>query len=199
MFTITADPVIGLGDFKALLGLTEDQPAILALNAVSQKARRFMGRSRLLYVADTDIVELLRETDAARLPLHAPIFRGTGEAVEAKLYISSELQDTLTLAENEFACVSDDYHSYLDAGALRTWRFTGEDSGTIVVTYKGGWGEVPAEVVQGALLQARVDLNRMKGLVGMSSLSAGGETTSYETAGIVREVAEMWLPYKVYD
>jgi hypothetical protein len=69
--------------------------------------------------------------------------------------------------------------------------------GHIQVTYKGGWAAIPGDVIQGAIMQGRVDLLRMNGEVGVNSRGSQGESTSYQTAGIIKEVADLWAPYRM--
>ena len=54
-----------------------------------------------------------------------------------------------------------------------------------------------ADVVQGAVMQGKVDLLRMSGEVGINSRGAQGESTSYQTTGIIKEVADLWAPYRM--
>jgi hypothetical protein len=83
---------------------------------------------------------------------------------------------TYTLAGGDFGYQTNDYESYLTlAGGL--WPDV-RLNGYVQVTYKGGWAAIPGDVVLGAIEQARVDLLRMSGEVGVTSRGAQGESTA---------------------
>lgn len=193
-FALTSDPILSLSDAKALLDLSTDQQAILAINSLSQKAKRYLNRVQINEDTTTAIVERLRPYGGDTLHLHAPIWTGAGFAISAAVYESGLLQDTYTHADGELRYVTSDYASRI---ILDGYWPDDRLNGYIEVTYKGGWSTIPADVIQGAIMQGRVDQRRQSGEVGVTSRGVQGESTQYQIAGIIREVADLWDPYKV--
>lgn len=195
-FTLAADPIISLNDAKAILGIADDQPAILLINSLTAKFKRFTNRVQINQNIVADIVEKIIPYGGDRLYLHAPIWTGSGFTIEAKVYEGVTLADTYTLADGELAYMTDDMSSeILLVGGL--WPDEGLN-GHVQVTYKGGWSVVPGDVTQGAILQGRMDLLRTTGEVGVTSRGRAGETTSYQSAGLIQEVRDLWAPYRMY-
>lgn len=194
-FAITADPVLTASDIQGLLGVASSQQAILLANSLSQKLLRFTNRCQINENQSANIVEKIRPYGGDKLYLHAPIWTGSGFTIEAAIYEGISLLDTYTYSGGDFGYQTNDYVSYLTLPGLnwpdQTLR------GHVQVTYKGGWATVPADVVQGAIMQGRVDLKRMEGEVGVTSRGSQGESTAYDTAGIVKEVADLWRPYRI--
>jgi len=194
-FVITTDPIMPLGDFKGMLSIADDQQAIMFLNALSAKFLRFTSRVQINLNTTTAIVEKLRPYGGDTLHLHAPIYTGSGFTIAADVVEAGITQTAYTLAAGDLHYVTTDTASriILSAGCWPSEMF----NGTINVTYKGGWASVPSDVIQGALLQGKVDINRLKGDVGVTSRGSQGESTAFENAGIVREVIDLWRPYRV--
>lgn len=195
MFTVTSDPIMTVADAKLLMSIADDQQAVFMVNALSAKAKRFLSRVQLLQNTTTPIVETLIPYGGSRLYLHAPIYTGSGFTISAVIKRGQSTEQTLTYADGQLDYFTDDQESYIDfVSAL----LPGADDGCkVVVTYKGGWASIPADVVQGAVMQGVVDLKRMKGEVGVTSRGASGESTQFDNAGLVRECIDMWRPYRV--
>lgn len=193
--TLTSDPILSISDAKALLDLSTDQQAILVVNALSQKAKRYLNRVQLNQNTTTAIVEKITPYGGQVLHLHAPIWTGTEYTVQAVVYSGGDVQDTYTVADGDLQLRTSDTASriILVAG---TWP---DDTlpGYVEVTYKGGWATIPADVIQGAIMQGRVDIRRQMGEVGFSSRGMQGESTQYQTTGLVRECMDLWNPYRV--
>lgn len=191
-FVISTDPILSLQDAKALLDIANDQQAILVINSLSEKFKRFANRARINYSA-TAMVEKIKPYGGDTLHLHAPI--GTGSTIVAEVVSGDQVEDTYTLADNELLYVTSDYASRI---ILVSGHWPDDTlNGTVNVTYKGGWATIPADVVQGAIMQGRVDIARMKGEVGVTSRGVAGESTQYQTTGLIRECLDLWAPYRV--
>lgn len=195
MFAVTADPIMTVSDAKALMSIADDQQAIFMVNALSAKFKRFCNRVQINQDIDTDIVESLRPYGGDTLHLHAPIWTGTGFTISAAIMVGQIAQTTYTLANGDLQYVTSDKASriILAGGCWPDDNF----GGTVDVTYRGGWAAVPADVIQGAVMQGMVDLKRMKGEVGVTSRGASGESTQFDNAGLVRECVDLWRPYRV--
>jgi hypothetical protein len=195
-FVLTTDPIIAINDAKSVLGISEDRDAIILINSLSAKFKRFTNRVQINQNIVADIVEKIIPYGGDRLYLHAPIWTGSGFTISAAVYDGGDVADTYTFAAGEIAYMTDDMSSeILLLGAL--WPDEGLN-GHIQVTYKGGWPVVPGDVVQGAILQGRMDLLRTTGEVGVTSRGRAGETTSYQSAGLIQEVRDLWAPYRMY-
>ena len=193
--TLTSDPVMSINDARSLLDIVTDAEAILVINGLSEKLKRFTQRVQINQNTDTPIVERIRPYGGQFLHLHAPIWTGNGFTIEAIVYGAGEAADTYTLADAELQYTTSDQASKL---VLVGGLWPDETlNGYVQVTYKGGWATVPADVLQGAIMQARVDLKRMRGEVGVTSRGMQGESTQYQTAGLVRECLDLWQPYRV--
>jgi len=194
-FVLTSDPILAMSDAKVVLGITEDRDAIILINSLTAKFKRYTGRVQISENQTTDIVEKIIPYGGDRLYLHAPIWTGSGFTIEAKVYEGGSLVDTYTYAGGDIGYLTDDTSSeILLLGGL--WPDEGLN-GHVQVTYKGGWAAVPGDVVQGALLQARMDLLRTTGEVGVTSRGRAGETTAYQTSGLIQEVRDLWGPYRM--
>lgn len=194
-FALTSDPVLTGAEVQSLLSVQDSQKAILLANSLSQKLLRFTNRCQINENTITAIVEKIRPYGGDKLYLHAPIWTGSGFTIEAAVYEGVSLLATYTYAGGDFGYQTNDYVSYLTISGLnwpdQTLR------GHVQVTYKGGWSTIPGDVIQGAIMQGRVDLKRMEGEVGVTSRGSQGESTAYDTAGIVKEVADLWRPYRI--
>jgi len=195
-FVLTTDPIIAINDAKSVLGISEDRDAIILINSLSAKFKRFTNRVQINQNIVADIVEKIIPYGGDRLYLHAPIWTGSGFTISAAVYDAGDVADTYTFADGEIAYMTDDTSSeILLLGA--TWPDEGLN-GHIQVTYRGGWPVIPGDVVQGAILQGRMDLLRTTGEVGVTSRGRAGETTSYQSAGLIQEVRDLWAPYRMY-
>ena len=194
-FTLTTDPIMSTSDAMAALDIADQQQAIMVVNSLSAKLKRFCNRVQINQNTTTAIVERLRPYGGDRLYLHAPIWEGSGFTISAAIYDGVTLADTYTLAGGDLGYTTNDYVSYLTlAGACWPDQTL---NGDVRVTYKGGWATVPFDVIQGAIMQGRVDLKRMAGEVGVTSRGSNGESTAYQTAGLIRECLDLWAPYRV--
>ena len=192
---LTTDPIMTVSDAKALLQVADDVQAILLINSLSAKFKRYTGRVQINENQTTAIVEKIIPYGGDRIYLHAPIWTGTGYTIEAKVYVGVTLDATYTYAGGDIAYRTDDMSSeILLVGS--EWP-TAEMNGHVQVTYKGGWATVPGDVLQGAVLQGRVDLLRTGGEVGVTSRGRAGESTQYQTAGLVQECRDLWMPYRM--
>ena len=189
--TITADPIFTVEDAQSIFDVSEEQGLIILINALSVKFLRYTNRVAINH--DT-VEEWIRGDGSPYLWLHgAPV--DTGETVVAEVRSQGNLIVSYSLAAEEFRVESNDDQAALDLAAA-TWPHF--DSNHVVkVSYTGGWTAVPGDVIQGAIMQGRLDLQRVAGLIGISSISRQGESTSYESDGLAKAVREMWRPYQV--
>lgn len=194
-FALTSDPILTGADVQSLLQVKDQQQAIIIANGLATKFKRWTNRVQINENTTTSIVEKIVPYGGDKLYLHAPIWTGTGYTIEAKLYQGPQLLATYTLAGGDIFYFTSDTESGI---TLPGGLWPAATSGCLVqVTYKGGWSEIPGDVIQGAIMQGRVDVLRMSGEVGINSRGAQGESTAYQTAGIVKEVADMWAPYRM--
>lgn len=194
-FAMTTDPVLSQSEIQSLLGVTNPQEAIALANGLSAKLLRFTNRCQINENTTTDIVEKLKPYGGDKLYLHAPIWQGTGYTIKVEIYAGLTVTTTFTLAGGDFGFYSSDMTSYLSSAG---WQWPDQTlAGHLRVTYKGGWATIPGDVIQGAIMQGRVDLLRMRGEVGVTSRGSQGESTAYQTAGIIKEVADLWGPYRM--
>jgi len=193
-FTITSDPILTAGDVQRLAQVADNELAIIMANSLAAKFKRYTNRLQINENTTTDIVERVKPYGGDRLYLHAPIWTGSGFTIRARVYEGATLLYTYTYAGGDFGYHTTDVESYL---MLASGWPDQTLSGFIEVTYKGGWASIPADVIQGAVLQLRVDALRMSGEVGVTSRGSQGESTAYQTAGIISEVADLWKPYRL--
>lgn len=193
--TLTDDPIMSVNDARTLLDVSVEAEAILVINALSEKLKRYLQRVQINLDTDNNIVERIRPYGGQYLHLHAPIWTGAGFTIEASVYSGGAIADTYTFANDELQYTTSDQASKI---LLVSGQWPDETlNGYVEVTYKGGWATVPADVVQGAVMQGRVDLRRIRGEVGVTSRGVQGESTQYQTAGLIRECLDLWQPYRV--
>ena len=198
--TLTTDPIITSEDAQALFDLTDEMLAALLVNALTEKFKRFTNRVQLQKDLSTQVVEWLRAFGTDKLYLHASPVRlvdDSQQAIECKaeIYNDTDLLDTYTYADSEFRVETDDRHSLLElySGSWPSWS----ESQIVKVSYYAGWSETPGDVLEGAVLQGKIDLLRLKGEVGVESRGAQGESTRYDTSGLIKAVRDLWRPYVV--
>lgn len=186
---------MSVNDARVFLSVTTDQEAILVINALTEKFKRYTQRVQINQDTDTNIVERIRPYGWRFLHLHAPIWTGTGYTVVAEVYSSGAVVDEYSVAGGDLQYKTSDHASRI---ILVDGYWPDETlNGYVQVTYKGGWPAVPADVLQGAIMQGLVDLKRMRGEVGVTSRGVQGESTQYQTAGLIRECLDLWSPYRV--
>jgi hypothetical protein len=194
-FALTTDPILTGADVQSLLQVKDSQQAIIVANGLAAKFKRWTNRVQINESTTADIIESIVPYGGEKLYLHAPIWTGTGFTIQAKIYQGGLLLATYTLAGGDIYYFTNDIESGI---TLPGGLWPDASSGCLIkVTYKGGWADIPGDVIQGAIMQARVDVLRMGGEVGINSRGAQGESTAYQTAGIVKEVADLWAPYRM--
>lgn len=193
--TLINDPILELEDAKSLLDIQNDTHARLLINTLTMKFRYFTGRIQLSADATTDLIEHLRADTPDKLYLHcAPVLDPDTYDIVVEIWDGHAVLSTYKYSLDEIDYYGDDTESRLEAGGI----FPIKSSTYIArVTYRAGWSAIPGDVIEGAILQGRVDLLRMKGEVGVESRSADGESTSYDTRGIIKPVRELWGPYRM--
>ena len=192
---LTSDPIMSINDARTFLYVVAEHEAILVINSLSEKLKRYTQRVQINENTTTAIVERIRPYGGQFLHLHAPIWTGSGFTISAQVYISGVVVDEYTVANGGLQYKTSDHASRI---ILVDGYWPDETlNGYVQVTYKGGWPAVPADVLQGAIMQGLVDLKRMRGEVGVTSRGVQGESTQYQTAGLIRECLDLWSPYRV--
>ncbi len=204
--TTTDDPIIASDDAQALLDISNDKTMIQTINSLSARFKAYTGRIQINGSLTDPIVEWLRGDGTNRLWLHAsPLHLVDAESADleitVEIYLDNVVQSTYTYnfseaaADNELVPYSDDTSARLE---LNNTVFPDSCSqGIVKVTYYGGWLEIPGDVIGGAIMQSKVDENRRKGIVGVTSKGKRAESATYDVGGLVQTVKDMWLPYVV--
>lgn len=200
--TLTTDPIIESKDAQALFGLTDETRAAVLINSLSAKFLNFTGRKQINKDVSTAIVENVRGWHGAKLWLRStPVWLFDDEETPGALDVKVEMLEentvsaTYLLSNDDFRVVEADNFSSIE---MFREAWPAESDGRIArVTYYGGWAEVPGDVIEGALVQGKVDLKRTDGQAGMTSHSANGESISFESAGLIKAVRDLWNPYRV--
>jgi hypothetical protein len=191
--TLMNDPIMALEDAKSLLNITDDTQARVLVNALTMKFRHHTGRIQLGTDASNDVVEYLRGDTPCTLYLHcSPLL--TDQDIIVEIFDGHNVVETYKWSEEEVIYYGDDQEARLESAGLFP---TKGDPYTAKITYRGGWTATPGDVLEGAILQGRVDLLRQNGEIGVDSRSVDGESTSYDTKGIIKTVAELWGPYRI--
>jgi hypothetical protein len=186
-----------LAEAQQVFDFPNTDEGVRVLNAVAAKARAWMQRVRLIDTG-TPVVEYLRiEQDTPTLYLHAAVDVADFSANDVTVdhYSRGVLLTSYSANAGDLVVQSDEFSARVDLIAGSFPASTG--ASFLEVTYAGGWSAVPGDVVQGAIEQARVDLKRFRGEVGMISRGKGSESVEFDTHGVVRTVADLWQPYRV--
>lgn len=192
---LTSDPIMSINDARTFLSVVAEHEAILVINSLSEKLKRYTQRVQINENTTTAIVERIRPYGGHTLHLHAPIWTGTGFSVVAEVYSSGAVVDEYSVANGDLQYKTSDHASRI---ILVNGTWPDETlNGYVQVTYKGGWAAVPADVLQGAIVQGLIDLKRMRGEAGVTSRSMQGESTQYQTVGLISECLDLWAPYRV--
>jgi len=183
---LTSDPIMSINDARTFLYVVAEHEAILVINSLSEKLKRYTQRVQINENTTTAIVERIRPYGGQFLHLHAPIWTGSGFTISAQVYISGVVVDEYTVANGGLQYKTSDHASRI---ILVDGYWPDETL--------NGYAAVPADVLQGAIMQGLVDLKRMRGEVGVTSRGVQGESTQYQTAGLIRECLDLWSPYRV--
>lgn len=199
---IVSDPIMAFEDLATLLAIKEKVRTTLLINSLTAKFLAFTGRVQINSSYTVPIVEKVRCNDRShRLWVHGSPIHVVNDvpealALEAQVYVDGSEDDLFTLADGDLQVISSDDRSAAVELLGAQWPDT---SGTtyIQLTYFGGWTAIPGPVIEGAVLQGRADLRRMDGEVGVETRSNQGESTKYDTKGIITPVRDLWMPYRV--
>lgn len=194
--TLTTDPIISLADAQSLVGASNDDQLKLAINSASAKFLQYTGRRKINYSASVAVVEDVRPEDARRIWLAASPIVTDGKEVTVESISDGAAANTYTYSGGDIEVVSTELYAYITPIG---WSFPAYRAGDryLRVTYFGGWSDVPGDVLAGAVAQLRVELERLGGMVGMSSISRQGESVQYDRDGVIAEAAQSWNPYVV--
>ncbi len=195
--TLNADPIMSVNEAQAILDLKDTDELTRLVNGLSAKARAHMGRTQLVQNLTTPAVENLRTWATPTLYLHAPAEVSDFDTYEVKVEVYSlgQVATTYLASEDEIIVTSDDFSTRVD---LASGCFPDAQGGDFIrVTYYAGWATVPSDVLDGAIMQARVDIKRRTGEVGYQSHSLDGESIQLDQGGVIKEARSLWAPYKV--
>jgi hypothetical protein len=187
--TLTTDPIVAIEDVKLILGENDNTRAALILNSVSAKFLRFTNRLRIL---SGSVTEYVRGEDTAQISLHA-----TPVTAIASIDIYDSGLSQITLASSAYTYYGTD-------GVVQRfgepWPAPSDDERNIKVAYTGGWtaGSLPGDIVAAALELMRWERQKLDGLVGMESRSAGGQSAQFEVASVVKAVEQAWAPWRIW-
>lgn len=196
MIQMTSDPIISLDDAQRVLSTNDETALTMAINAVSRKFLRHTGRRVIGYDADTAIVEDVRPEEPHRIWLAASPVVTDGKEFQAEAVADGEAQQTYLYSEDEIEVVSCDQYAYITPIGW-AFRVSRDPSWYVRLTYYGGWSTVPGDVIAGAVAQLHVEIERLGGMVGMSSVSRDRENVQYDRSAVISEAAEAWTPYVV--
>lgn len=197
--TLVSDPIMGLDDALQFLSVTDDNYAAMIINSLTRKFRQFTGRVQLNEDTENDVVEYLRGATSGVLYLHCCPIITTADTQDVTVEIidGHTTLETYSWDDEELQVYSDDTEGRLESVAC---FFPSQGDRQIAkVTYRGGWPAIPGDVMEGAILQGKVDLNRLNGEIGVTSRSSGGESTDFDTRGIIKTVQQLWFPYRTID
>ena len=195
--TFTTDPIISEEDAQAIFDFKAGTDPAMLINSLSAKARAFMQRKQLNLSLTAAIKENFRGVPSPMIFLHAPVHTADFATYDltVRLYVSGVLDTTYSANDDEVIVTTDDFYSRID---LVDGCFPGtEGASWIEVEYYGGWATIPGDVYAGAIQQGRVELKRLKGEVGMTSHSQGGESIQVDRHGVIMEAAELWQNYRI--
>jgi len=190
---LKSDPIVAAADVAALTGWSAtSEETYAAINAVSAMFREYTGRQAINETAG--LVQIERFVPAA-----VPVFylRATPVAAvtQFQVYDKSDVVDSLVSGV--------DYYIETQSGrvSMETYHAAGRDHMRYYkITYSGGWdsAEVPGDVVETAVEMMKLLQQRRQGLVGVTSTSADGMSTTYTTAGIPSQIMDVWQKYRIY-
>jgi len=190
--TIDSDPIVSAADVATLTGWSATSEETLAgINAVSAMFRAYTGRIAINETAG--LVQIERFVPAA-----VPVFylRATPVAAVSQFLVYDKGTQVDALSGSGYYLTETtgrvEMTTYYAAGRdhLRHYK----------ITFAGGWGtgEVPGDVTETAVEMMKLIQQRRQGLVGVTSTSADGMSTTYTGAAIPSEIAGVWQKYKVY-
>lgn len=188
--TLTSDPIVSEADARKMIDCQDDDVIRLLINSVSAKFLAFTRRVAINKTAS--LVEYLRGLDDFRLWVHAtPI--DTTAVVKVEILSDGQVDETLTLAASQLVV----YATPGIVGRVAGCWSASSDEFNLKVTYTGGWTTVPGDIVASALRQMKFERMKDQGFVGVSNVSRGGESVTYETADLLEEVRKTWQRHKV--
>ena len=198
--TLTTDPIIDVADAKKVLSINDDFEAAIYINSVSQKFLQYTGRTVINEAAVTEYhrgngrqiiytnnAPISLFGDPTGTPPVAPAI-----PVTVTLLVGGETSDTLTDTDGELQVSAAGGEVVSLRGAFP--ESTGERN--VKIEYTGGFATIPGDVILGAVMQMKVDRERMEKRAGNTSMSERGESASLDIDGIVKPVRDLWAPYR---
>ena len=195
--TFTTDPIIQPEDAHEIFSANDKDERVAIVNDLSGKAKSYMNRVQLNQDLDNAIVETHRGAQTPTIFLHAPVYVADFATydLQVDVYIDGTLDETFKASDDEVIVDSTDYSARIDL--VGQWFPCTDGSSYIKITYFGGWETIPGDVYASAIMQGRIDLKRMSGVVGAESRSREGETIKVDQGALVKEVKMAWSKYKV--
>lgn len=184
---LTDDPILVLSDAMAALADEDADRLTLLINSASDRFKRYTNRLRITAPGE-DLIEETSGLGGQDLYLHAsPIVSVT------MVEILSEGEIEETLYEGDFTIHASEGMLYRNGSV---WPFADVER-NIRVSYQGGWTNVPGDLVMGAVLLMRMERQRYQGEVGVTNLSRGGQSVSFETTNLPKAVEDAWAAYRI--
>ena len=182
--TLVSDPILLEDEVTELIGADDDQ-AVLLINSCTAKFLAYTNRCAIISATQT---EYIRGVGLSKVWLHAPPVTAVASV---ELLTGGEVSATIAAADFEFYAT----------GKLWLRSTTVPDTGenNLKVVYTGGWARasIPGDITETALEVMRVDLERIKGRAGVTSIGVVSHSTSYETDGLPKSVKDVWDTYAV--
>lgn len=187
--TLTADPIMTLDQANDWGKLTDSDQTTRLVNIVSAKFLAFTQRSRITEGAIDEYVHPLDGN--AAFTFTRPVSADLVTVIE-----HTRSGDSTTYEET-------DGDVFVDRTRGRIFKTSGcWDVSTgfpsLQLQYVGGWAVIPADVLEGALAQMKIEQQRFKGSVGHDAITTAGETVSIDRSSVIKEAREAWQPYRVY-
>jgi len=209
---LTGDPIVTLQECKDVLGMNDEQQTIVLINSVSQKFRKYTNR---VQINKSAVEELTRAIDGVLVWSHAsPIDPAEDVLIELKdpngiVTESYSVQAGELVVDWErgriarSGCIP--FPSFCGCGSAvagipspeQSFHRGGSTFPTLHLSYSGGWEPVPGDVMLGAFEQIRMDLERLKGNIGLLAGSNYNDAQALNNEGLLESVENTWKRYRV--
>jgi len=210
MFTAYTDRVIEVEAVKRLCSVNDVDQAALMVNSVTDKFLAYTGRvcwKRGAGVGDggepevttyPTVFEYRKGMGEDSLILHGgPVLTDTDNDMVITRLESGAVVETLSYNDNDFYLMETGAKGGVVTVTLASGEFAFSNGPTLKFDYVGGFATVPGDVTQLAVEQIRYELRRMEGHAGVTNLSRGGESSGFETEGLLKVVTDGLKRYKV--
>jgi len=209
---LTDDRFVTLQECRDILGMNDDPKTTILINAVSEKFRQYTNRVR---INQGQVNELTRAVDDILVWSHAtPI----DKSQEVRIQISDSLGDVIKSYSSNDGDLTVDwargriarsgcqpFDSFCGCATTAGNTPSGECGGngekvafpTLELSYLGGWPVVPGDIVMTAFEQIKLDLERLKGTIGLTAASGFQDVVDLQGDHVLRSVAAVWKRYRI--